>query len=106
MNIYETIYREGILKNLIQNIGKLEDDENLNDLEQDIYLHLMEKGKEQQLQKMYDNGQIVYYLARIVSNQIHSHNSPYYYKYKKNNNDDNISVDEIIKLEDERNNKL
>ena len=79
--IIEYIAKENILHNIIQNVGGTAD-EDLKDLEQDIYLDLYSKS-EKALNDIYANGQLNFYLARIVSNNIHSSSSRYYTQYKK-----------------------
>lgn len=52
------------------------------DLIQDIYLMLFTKGDE--IEDMYQRGELGYYILRVVRNQLLSRNSPYYYTYIKN----------------------
>lgn len=83
--VLENIFKTGMLKDIINNIGGGENTENLQDLEMDIYLYFLEnRGRLEILEKLHNVNQDKYYLTRIVLNQIRSKNSPYYYRYKKN----------------------
>lgn len=79
--IIGAIASSGMLRTIIQNIGGTTD-EDLKDLEQDIYLVLFTKD-EKTLNDLYTTGQMKYYLARIAANNIHSTTSPFYTTYKK-----------------------
>ena len=50
------------------------------DLIQDVYLLLLEKG-DKLIVDLYERGELAYYLLRVVRNQLLSKNSPYYQKY-------------------------
>ena len=50
------------------------------DLIQDVYLLLLEKG-DKLIVNLYEKGELAYYLLRVVRNQLLSVNSPYYTKY-------------------------
>ena len=52
------------------------------DLIQDVYLLLLQKD-DNLIVNLYNNGEIAYYLLRVVRNQLLSKNSSYYYKYIK-----------------------
>ena len=52
------------------------------DLIQDIYLLLLEKG-DKLIVDLYERGELAYYLLRVARNQLLSKNSPYYTKYIK-----------------------
>ena len=59
------------------------------DLIQDVYLLLLEKG-DKLIVDLYEKGELAYYLLRVVRNQLLSVNSPYYQKYirfQSHNND-------------------
>lgn len=81
--IVSKIAEERIVENIISNIYKNSNDEDLKDLSIDIYLELLEKD-EDCLLGIYERGQINYYITRIVLNNINSKTSRYYYLYKKN----------------------
>ena len=52
------------------------------DLIQEIYLLLLEKG-DKLIVDLYERGELAYYLLRVARNQLLSKNSPYYQKYIK-----------------------
>lgn len=83
-DILEEIERLGILDSLMMNITKsnTEREDTLNDLKQMTYLTLLEKD-EQEIVGMYQRGQLLYYIARILTNNYYSSTSPYYYQYKR-----------------------
>lgn len=80
--IIEEIARNKLVEKIIKKIGRYEDETNLQDLAQDIYVELLFTD-EALLNKLYDNSQLNYYITRIVKNNIISKTSNYYYKYKK-----------------------
>ena len=53
-----------------------------DDLIQDIYVLLLEKD-EDLIVNLYNKGELVFYLLKVVRNQLLSKNSPYYTKYIK-----------------------
>lgn len=79
--------------------SKFENDENLKDLTQDIYLQLIQMRTDK-LNDLYTKNQLRYWIARVVVNSIHSKTSPYYYMYKKAQMQ-SVSIGEID-LYDER----
>lgn len=62
--------------------SKFENQVNLQDLAQDIYLQLLQMRTDK-LNDLYTKNQLRYWIARIVVNSIHSKTSPYFYTYKK-----------------------
>lgn len=80
-NIVADLAKKGTIKEIIHNIGGTSD-EDLKDLEQDIYLDLLRKPLAQ-LNSLIEKGQLQFFLVRMIQNQIRSKNSPFYNKYKK-----------------------
>lgn len=74
------IAKERMVETIVSNIAKSSDDL-LNDLVQEIYLDLLQKD-EGKIVKLYESNQIRYFITRIVINNIHSKNSPYWCKIK------------------------
>lgn len=74
------IAKEQMVETIVSNIAKSSDDL-LNDLVQEIYLDLLQKD-EDKIVKLYESNQIRYFITRIVINNIHSKNSPYWCKLK------------------------
>lgn len=82
--IINTLAQEQKVEELIRNITKTGDitQRHLDDLSQDTYLSLLEKPP-QLIEELYKKEQLIYYIARMLINNIHSSLSPYYYKYLK-----------------------
>lgn len=78
--IVEEIERRHILDNIVRQITNNSTDEDLSDLTQDLYLSLLLDDK---LPNIFDKGQVGFYLARMVMNNIASSTSPYYRIYKR-----------------------
>ena len=79
--IIDEISRDKIVEEIVYNIGD-RGDEDLKDLIQDIYINLLEK-EDNLIKNLYGTNQLKYFIIRMVVNNIHSKNSPYYTKYKK-----------------------
>ena len=70
------------------------------DLIQDVYLLLLEKG-DKLIVDLYERGELAYYLLRVVRNQLLSKNSSYYYTYiKLGAKSDDITQAANIPIED------
>lgn len=76
------IYNSGKIRALIKKIGAGENEENLNDLELDIYLYLCEY-EEEKLFKIWESGDFNFWMSRVICNQIHSATSKYFATYKR-----------------------
>ena len=79
--IIDEISKDKLVEEIVYNIGD-RGDEDLKDLIQDIYINLLEK-EDNLIETLYNTNQLKYYIIRMVVNNIHSKNSPYYTKYKK-----------------------
>ena len=79
--IIDEISKNKIVEEIVYNIGS-KDDEDLKDLVQDIYINLLEK-EDSLIETLYNTNQLKFYIVKMVVNNIHSKNSPYYTKYKK-----------------------
>lgn len=80
-NIIDEISKDKLVEEIAYNIGD-RGDEDLKDLVQDIYINLMEK-EDSLIENLYSTNQLKFYIVKMVVNNIHSKNSPYYTKYKK-----------------------
>ena len=80
-SIIDEISKQKVVEEIVYNIGS-KDDEDLKDLIQDIYINLLEK-EDNLIETLYNTNQLKYFIIRMVVNNIHSKNSPYYTKYKK-----------------------
>lgn len=79
--IIDEISKDKLVEEIVYNIGD-RGDEDLKDLIQDIYINLLEK-EDNLIETLYNTNQLKFYIIRMVINNIHSKNSPYYTKYKK-----------------------
>lgn len=79
--IIQEISKDKVVEEIVYNIGN-KGDEDLKDLIQDIYINLLEK-EDNLIENLYNTNQLKYFIIRMVVNNIHSKNSPYYTKYKK-----------------------
>ena len=80
-NIIDEISKDKIVEEIVYNIGD-KGDEDLKDLVQDIYINLLEK-EDSLIETLYNTNKLKFYIIRMVVNNIHSKNSPFYTKYKK-----------------------
>ena len=87
------IAKERMVETIVSNIAKSADDL-LNDLVQEIYLDLLEKD-EDKIVKLYESNQIRFFITRIVINNLHSKNSPYWCKIKSFTHNMNEIVGDI-----------
>lgn len=90
--IVSNLSLSGVVESLITNVTKGPLDENLKDLAQDIYLELLTKD-DALIEDLWKKKELIYYTVRIITNNIFSQNSPYYYKYVKYKNN-RQSIDE------------
>lgn len=80
-DIIDEISKNKLVEEIVYNIGS-KDDEDLKDLIQDIYINLLEK-EDSLVETLYSTNQLKFYIVKMVVNNIHSKNSPFYTKYKK-----------------------
>lgn len=78
--IITDLYNRGTIKKFLNRY--LEKEENLKDLEQDIYILLI-KLPTDLLTEMYLSGKLEHWLAATIKNQIYSKTSYYYKTYKE-----------------------
>ncbi len=91
--IINQLAEERTVEKLIQKITKRADEE-LKDLAQDIYLNLLEK-KEDKIEKIYEKGEMEYFIIGMIQNNVFSKTSPYYTMYKRYNiNKESLQYDE------------
>lgn len=91
-SIIDEISKNKIVEEIVYNIGS-KDDEDLKDLIQDIYINLLEK-EDSLIENLYSTNQLKFYIVKMVVNNIHSKNSPYYTKYKKNKTN-KVKIEEL-----------
>lgn len=78
--IVEWLYKDKIVRDILINMGIDEND--IDDIEQEIYLILLEYSEEK-IKEMYEKNQLKYFIVGIVWRQYFSSTSPFFYKYKK-----------------------
>ena len=78
--VVSIIAKEKVVEQIVSNIAKSSDDL-LNDLSQEIYLDLLEKD-EDKIVKLYESNQIRFFITRMIINNLHSTNSPFWCKIK------------------------
>ena len=100
--IINEIANSGLVEEIIQGVSysKFENQVNLQDLAQDIYLQLLQMRTDK-LNDLYTKNQLRYWIARIVVNSIHSKTSPYFYMYKKEQMQ-SVSISEIDLYDEDR----
>lgn len=82
--ILEDIYNKHTVRTLI-NRYYTESADNREDLEQDIYLLLMQIPSDL-MEELYNNGKLVFWISATIKNQIKSKTSHYYKQYKEFDN--------------------
>lgn len=93
--IINEIANAHLIEEIIDGItySKFENKENLKDLSQDIYLQLLQMDNAK-INELYFKKQLRFWVTRIITNNIHSKTSPYYYTYKKAQRQ-SVSIDDI-----------
>lgn len=82
MEIIEQLARERRVETMLANIAKRPVSGNLEDLCQMVYLILLEYDGTK-IEDLWENGQINFFIARILLNQYKSSNSPFYKLFRK-----------------------
>lgn len=93
--IINEIANSGLVEEIINGVSysKFENTENLKDLTQDIYLQLLQMDNAK-INELYFKKQLRFWVTRIITNNIHSKTSPYFYTYKKEQMQ-SVSISEI-----------
>lgn len=71
-----------MVETLVENIAHQSLNADLEDLCQMVYIILLEYD-EQRILDLWENGQMKYFITRIVVNQYRSVNSPFHYIFRK-----------------------
>lgn len=82
MAIIESLAKERRVEGLVENIAHEEMNADLKDLAQMVYLILLEYD-EAKLRDLWDNGQMDFFIVRIILNQYRSSNSPFHTIFRK-----------------------
>lgn len=82
--IIDVIARQRWVEEIIEGIkaSRDEDSDDLKDLAQMTYLDLLEKDATQ-IEEMYENGSLRFYITRMLVNQLQSKTSRYHYIYRR-----------------------
>lgn len=80
--IIARLAQSGVVRTMLENAGRHEQVHNLQDLEQDIFLQLLQKPDEF-IQSLHEKNELQFYIAGLLRKAIFSKNSRYYYIYKK-----------------------
>ena len=101
-HIIETLAQEKRVEALGENFAHHSLTADLKDLSQMVYLILLEYD-ESKLQDLWENGQINFFLVRIILNQYRSSNSPFHAIFRKYQErslsiGDGISINALDKL--------
>ena len=80
--IITTLAKGRKVEQMVENIAHQPLSQDLKDLSQMVYLILLEYD-EAKIIDLWENHQMDFFLARIIVNQYHSVNSPYYTQFRK-----------------------
>lgn len=97
--VIEELYKHKTIEQIVYQVGRGEDQQNLEDCVQDLYVALLEKPKKLII-SMYENNELNFYIANMAVRQIRSSTSPYYRMYKKFRNRSNPIKDSLLKTDD------
>ena len=78
--IIEQLAKDKIVEGIVDNINNKDPD--LEDLKQDIYVELLLKD-DRLIEQLHEDNKLRYFITKMVTNNIKSKTSPYYYQYKK-----------------------
>lgn len=78
--IIEQLARDKVVESIVENVNN--SDEDRFDLVQDIYLDLLCKDDDFII-KLHEDNKLRYFIVKMVTNNIKSKTSPYFYQYKK-----------------------
>ena len=82
--IIEELAKNKVVEEIVNNTAKGSYPDT-DDFINDIYLELLEKP-EDKIQQLYEKKQIKFFISRMITNNLFSANSRYYYKYQIWNN--------------------
>lgn len=96
--IIERLAKERRVETFVENLASRHIDADLSDLCQIVYLALLEYD-EVKIIDLWENGELDYFIARIICNQYNSTKSPYYMQIRKFRR----MVDEELEINDTSN---
>lgn len=80
--IVDTLAKGRVVEAMVANIAKQDLSPELKDLCQDIYIILLTYD-EAKIVDLWENGEMRFFIARIIINQFRSSNSPFHKTYRK-----------------------
>lgn len=83
--IVEELAKNRVIEDIISNVAQNPKEDTLKDLSQMLYEDLLMKDDEKVIQ-LYEDGQLQFFITRMVLNSINSKTSRYYYMFSKFNN--------------------
>lgn len=99
-HIIEELSQNKKVEELISNITKAPPTDDEEDLAQDIYLALLEKDDEL-IEQLHRDNQLIFFITRMLLNNLRSVTSPYYYKYQRYTLNKNTLDDNPDRVEDD-----
>ncbi len=98
-DIVAQLARERVVEKMCVNVAKHKLDANLQDLSQMTYEILLTYD-EDRVVKMYNEGQLPFFIARIIMNQYQSDRSPFHIQVRKHSQKSVSLLDSDIDVED------
>ena len=83
--IVEELAKNRAIEDIVNNVAQNPKEDTLKDLSQMLYEDLLMKDDEKVIQ-LYEDGQLQFFITRMVLNSINSKTSRYYYMFSKFNN--------------------
>jgi hypothetical protein len=83
--IVEELAKNRVIEDIVTNVAQNPKEDTLKDLSQMLYEDLLMKDDEKVIQ-LYEDGQLQFFITRMVLNSINSKTSRYYYMFSKFNN--------------------
>lgn len=80
--IVETLAKERAVEKMVENISHQSLHDDLYDLAQMVYVVLLDYDDDK-IVDLWENGQINFFLARVILNQFRSNTSPFYTLFRK-----------------------
>jgi len=82
MRTVEKIAKEKIVEKLLEKHSDFKNNPYIEDLGQDIYIQLSLMSEES-LNQLYNNGELEFFIKKIIKNNLYSTTSQFFYKYNR-----------------------
>lgn len=82
LEIIDDMARRRVVEQLLSTQTQYKSNPYIDDLAQDIYIILLNEDDEL-IERLYNEGSLVYYTIRIMKNNLHSTTSQFYYNYQR-----------------------